>query len=68
MARVDIVRTKVSAENSPIKIGDLLVTSSTAGHAMKGTDRDAMVGAVVGKTLGKLDAGTGIVEVLVSSQ
>ena len=68
MAMVGIVPTKVSAENGPIKKGDLLVTASIPGHAMKGTDRGRMLGAVVGKALGNLDSGTGVIEVLVSLQ
>jgi hypothetical protein len=68
MAMVGIVPTKVSAENGPIKRGDLLVTSSTAGYAMKGTDRSLMLGAVIGKALGNLDSGAGVIEVLVTLQ
>lgn len=68
MAMVGIVPTKVSAENGPIKIGDLLVTSSTLGYAMKGTDRSLLTGAIVGKALGPLQSGTGVIEVLVSLQ
>jgi hypothetical protein len=68
MAMTGIVPTKVSAENGPIKSGDLLVTSSTPGYAMKGTDRSQMLGAVVGKALGTLDSGAGVIEVLVSLQ
>jgi len=68
MAMVGIVPAKVSAENGPIKRGDLLVTSSTPGYAMKGTDRSRMLGAVVGKALGALDSGTGVIEVLVTLQ
>lgn len=68
MAMVGRVPTKVSAENGPIKVGDLLVTSSTLGYAMKGTDRNQMLGAVVGKALGSLDSGTGVIEVLVTLQ
>jgi hypothetical protein len=68
MAMVGIVPTKVSAENGSIKRGDLLVTSSTFGYAMKGTDRSKMLGAVVGKALGNLDTGTGVIEVLVTLQ
>ncbi|WP_041585985.1 hypothetical protein [Terriglobus saanensis] len=37
MAMTGIVPTKVSTENGPIKPGDLLVTSSKPGYAMKGT-------------------------------
>lgn len=68
MAMVGIVPIKVSAENGSIKRGDLLVTSSTLGHAMKGTNRSKMLGAVVGKALGNLDSGTGVIEVLVTLQ
>jgi hypothetical protein len=68
MAMVGRVPTKVSAENGPIQVGDLLVSSSTLGYAMKGTDRSQMLGAVVGKALGNLDAGTGVIEVLVTLQ
>jgi hypothetical protein len=68
MAMVGRVPTKVSAENGPIKVGDLLVTSSTMGYAMKGTDRSQLTGAVVGKALGSLDSGTGTILVLVTLQ
>ena len=68
MAMVGIVPTKVTAENGPIKRGDLLVTSSTTGYAMKGTDRSRLVGAVIGKAMGSLDTGTGVIEVLVTLQ
>jgi hypothetical protein len=68
MAVVGIVPAKVSAENGPIKVGDLLVTSSTPGYAMKGTDRGRMLGAIVGKAMAKLDSGTGVIEVLVTLQ
>jgi hypothetical protein len=68
MAMVGIVPTKVTAENGPIKVGDLLVASSSLGHAMKGTDRSLLTGAVIGKALGSLDSGTGVIEVLVTLQ
>jgi hypothetical protein len=68
MAMIGIVPTKVSAENGPIRKGDLLVTSSKAGYAMRGTDRDRMLGAVIGKSMGSLDSGAGIIEVLVTLQ
>jgi hypothetical protein len=48
--------------------GDLLVSSSTPGYAMRGTDRSRMLGAVVGKALGSLDHGTGVIDVLVTLQ
>jgi hypothetical protein len=68
MAMTGIVPVKVSAENGPVRPGDLLVTASTPGYAMKGTDRAQMLGAVIGKALGHLDAGTGVVEAVVTLQ
>jgi hypothetical protein len=68
LAVVGIVPCKVTAENGAIARGDLLVTSSRAGYAMKGTDRSQMLGAVVGKALQPLDQGTGVIQVLVTLQ
>jgi len=68
MAMVGVVPTKVSAENGPIHRGDLLVSSLTPGFAMRGTDRGRMLGAVIGKAMGTLDSGTGVIEVLVTLQ
>jgi hypothetical protein len=68
MAMMGIVPTKVTAENGAIKTGDLLVSSSQVGYAMKGTDRSKLTGAVIGKALAGLDSGTGTIEVLVTLQ
>jgi hypothetical protein len=68
MAMTGIVPTKVSAENGAIKPGDLLVTSSKPGYAMKGTDRTQMLGAIIGKAIGRLDAGVGVIEAVVTLQ
>ncbi len=68
LAVVGIVPCKATAENGPIMAGDLLVTSSTPGYAMKGTDRDRMLGAVVGKALEPLQKGSGVIQVLVTLQ
>jgi hypothetical protein len=68
MAMVGVVPAKVTSENGAIKIGDLLVSSSMPGYVMKGTDRSRMLGAVVGKAMGNLDSGTGVIEVLVTLQ
>ncbi|MGD2146250.1 MAG: hypothetical protein PVH41_06130 [Anaerolineae bacterium] len=57
---------KVSAENGPIHRGDLLTTSSTPGHAMKATDPTP--GTVLGKAMGELASGTGVIPVLVTLQ
>jgi hypothetical protein len=68
MAMIGIVPTKVTAENGAIKPGDLLVTSSTPGYAMLGTDRSRLVGAIIGKAMGRLDSGKGVIEVGVTLQ
>ncbi len=59
---------KCDASEAPIAVGDLLTTSSRAGHAMKATDRERAHGAVLGKAMTALDLGTGLVLVLVSLQ
>ena len=64
LAVVGIVLCKVSAENGPIGSGDLLVTSSTPGHAMR--DNNPQVGTVLGKALESLASGTGVIKVLVT--
>jgi hypothetical protein len=64
VALVGVVPVKASAENGPIRAGDLLVSAATAGHAMRAGASPA-TGAVIGKALSALDAGTGRVELLV---
>jgi hypothetical protein len=66
LAVVGIVPCRVSAENGAIRPGDLLVTSSTPGHAMR--DADPGVGTVLGKALEALPSGTGVIKVLVTLQ
>ena len=70
LAMVGIVPCKVTSENGPIAAGDLLVTSSLPGYAMKGVDRGRMLGAVLGKALEPLPQGRneGVIEVLVTLQ
>ena len=58
----------VDAGHSPMQVGDLLTTSDVPGHAMKAVDRSRAFGSVIGKALGPLDAGRGLVPVLVSLQ
>jgi len=55
------VPVKVSVENGPIQIGDLLVSSSVPGVAMKATDLAACVGATIGKAMEPLEEGTGVI-------
>jgi hypothetical protein len=66
MAVVGIVPCKVSTENGAISRGDLLVTSSTQGHAMRASDTTKAAGAIVGKALQPLRSGEGKIEVLVT--
>jgi hypothetical protein len=55
---------KVCTENGAIAPGDLLVASSTAGHAMRAGSSPPQ-GAVIGKALGSLEEGTGVIQMLV---
>ncbi|MFZ3332232.1 MAG: hypothetical protein WA197_16475 [Candidatus Acidiferrales bacterium] len=66
MAVVGIVPCNVSAENGAIARGDLLVTSSTRGYAMRGSDATKLTGAVIGTALQPLASGKGKIEVLVT--
>jgi hypothetical protein len=56
------------ASTGPIQLGDLLTTSDTPGHAMKVIDHERARGAILGKAMSPLDAGTGLVLVLVTLQ
>lgn len=68
------VRVKVDASNAPIQIGDLLVTSTREGFAMKslpmeiGGARMHRPGTLIGKALEPLASGTGEILVLLSLQ
>ena len=59
---------KVDAEAAPIAVGDLLTSSTVAGHAMKACDRERAFGAVIGKALQPLAAGCGLIPILVALQ
>lgn len=67
MGVIGVIPTKVSAENGTIRRGDLLVTSRTAGHAMRGSARRMVTGTVIGKALQDFAGpGTGVIQVLVN--
>src|SRR6185369_10616868 len=55
MGVIGVIPTKVCLENGPIKRGDLLVTSSKPGHAMKAVsikgDGVFPAGVILGKAL-----------------
>jgi hypothetical protein len=55
---------KVTDEGGSIQPGSLLIASSTPGHAMRAPS-PAEQGSVLGKALGRLESGTGTVEMLV---
>ncbi len=62
------VYVRCSAENGAIEAGHLLTTSSVAGVAMRATDPERSNGAVLGKAMGSLASGEGLVLVLVNLQ
>lgn len=70
VAIVGIVPTKVSAENGPIRPGDLLTTAGTPSCAMKAEPAEheggplSPWGAILGKALEGLEHGTGVIKVL----
>ena len=59
---------KVDAQHSPIEVGDLLTTSATPGYAMKADDPFKAFGAVIGKALRPLEAGQGLIPILIALQ
>ena len=67
LAILGVVPVKVSAENGPIQPGDLLVSASLSGYAMQAGSNPAQ-GTVIGKALAALDAGQGVILVLVNLQ
>jgi len=66
LALVGTVLCKVDAQYARIEVGDLLTTSPTRGHAMKADDPVKSFGAVLGKALGSLASGLGLIPVLVT--
>ncbi len=57
---------KVDADRTPVRPGDLLVSSSTPGFAVAiSENEDAQTGTVVGKALAAVDAGRATIPVLV---
>lgn len=67
LAIVGFVPVKVTAENGPIRPGDLLVTAPTPGHAMR-AGPNPPAGTVIGKAMGRLDGGSGVIRMLASLQ
>jgi len=64
LALVGIVPVKATSEGGPIEPGDLLVASSTPGHAMRWSGPEPCPCALIGKALGPMVDATGTVVVL----
>ncbi|MBI1741850.1 hypothetical protein HYR54_02160 [Candidatus Acetothermia bacterium] len=61
MGRVPV---KATAENGPIHPGDLLVSASRPGYAMRCANVRECEGAIIGKALETLETGTGMIQML----
>lgn len=59
---------RATAANGVIGIGDPLVSADLNGHAMLATDTARAMGAIIGKAIDPLDAGEGMIRVLVNLQ
>src|SRR5215472_4412003 len=68
IALIGKVYCKADAEFAPIRIGDLLTTSPTPGHAMKACDPRKAFGSVIGKALQPLATGQGLIPILIALQ
>ncbi|WP_185937243.1 collagen-like protein [Chitinophaga polysaccharea] len=66
MGVIGVIPTKVCNENGVIHRGDLLVTSSKAGYAMKADINKVKPGQVLGKALQEFDGTEGKIKVLVN--
>ena len=65
IALVGRAKAKVTNENGPIEVGDLLTTSSTPGHLMRcGSSR--CIGSIVGKALESFTEEFGLITIRVS--
>lgn len=68
IALVGKVCVKVTTQNGSIKIGDLLTTSDTSGHAMKASNVEKSFGTVVGKALASHTDGEGVISMVIALQ
>lgn len=66
LALAGIVLCNVSAENGPIKKGDILVSSSIPGHAMRADPQELAPGMTLGSALDNWDQGEGKIYILVN--
>ena len=68
VALAGIVYVLADTSNGEIKAGDLLTSSELPGHAMRVSDPAQAAGAVLGKALGSLADGQGLILMLVALQ
>lgn len=68
IAMLGKVACQADATGGPIRVGDLLTTSSTPGHAMRVGEGAQAAGTVIGKALSSLESGQGWVNVFVNLQ
>jgi hypothetical protein len=68
LALAGIVKCNATVENGVIKRGDLLVSSSLPGCAMRASAKEVKPGMLVGKALQELAVGTDKIFILVSKQ
>lgn len=66
MGVVGVLLTKVTNEGGPIRAGDLLVTSSTLGHAMKADRAKLGFGMVLGKALESFNGTAGFIQAFIN--
>lgn len=67
LALIGIVSVKVTNEGGRIQPGDLLVTSSTPGHAMHWSGPDPCPCSLIGKALEPMTDETGVILVLLTA-
>jgi outer membrane protein assembly factor BamB len=65
LALAGVVPVKATTENGPIRVGDLLTTSSLSGYAMRCPKPQDCEGALIGKALQPLAESQGIILMLV---
>jgi hypothetical protein len=68
IALIGKVFCKVDAQYGAIKVGDLLTTAPTPGHAMRATDPLKSFGTVLGKALCPFAEGQGLIPMLIALQ
>jgi len=67
LALTGIVPVKVTGAGGPIRTGDLLVSSSTPGHAMRWAGDDGCLCTLVGKALEPMTGDSGVILVLLTA-